>query len=236
MPSATLTILSTLAVKGVIDEMMPSLETASGGTLHLSYDPTAVTLQKIRAGARGDAAILTEQGIEELAAESILAPASRVNLARSLVGMAVTAGAPKPNISTLKSFEETLRSARSVVYSKGGASGIFFAGLLDRLGLTQTVNAKATIIPSGFTAEFTARGEAEIAIQQLSELMAVPGVDIVGPLPEGAQESLLFAGALFADTRNPDRARALLSRLADPTAAEIFTRKGLLPVAQKSTS
>lgn len=236
MPPATLTILSTLAVKGVIEELMPRLQAVSGGRLALSYDPTAVTLQKIRAGARGDTAILTEQGIEALTTEGILVPGSRVDFARSLVGMAVKAGTPKPDISTLDAFKKTLRSTHSVVYSKGGASGIFFAGLLDRLGLAEAVNAKATIIPNGFTAELTARGEAEIAIQQVSELMAVPGVDIVGPLPAGAQESLLFAGALFADTSNVDRARVLLNELADPAAAGLFTRKGLLPVARQLVS
>jgi molybdate transport system substrate-binding protein len=236
MPPATLTIWSTLAVKGVIDELMPHLEAVSGGPISLSYDPTAVTLEKIRAGARGDAVILTEQGIEALTAEGILMPGSRFDLARSLVGLAVRSGAPKPDISTLEAFTHTLRSARSLVYSRGGASGIFFAGLLERLGLAEIVNAKATIIPSGFTAELTARGEADIAIQQVSELMAVPGVEIVGPLPQGAQESLLFAGALFADSGNAHRARAFLSRLADPAAAAIFARKGLLPVAAQAAS
>ena len=236
MQGASLKILSTLAVKGVIDEMTPDLEIASGGALALSYDPTAVTLQKIRAGARGDAAILTEQGIEELTAEGILVPGSRVDLARSLVGMAVRAGAPKPDISTLEAFELALRSAHSLVYSKGGASGIFFAGLLERLGLTGIVNAKATIIPSGFTAELAARGEADIAIQQISELMAVPGVDIVGPLPPGAQESLMFSGALFADARNASGAAAVLKVLAAPATASILVRKGLWPVTAPPAS
>ena len=224
-------IMTTLAVKSVIEDVLPRLEAAAGAPLRLTFEPTAVNLERIAAGARADAAILTAGAIDELTAQGILVPAGRVDLARSLVGMAVKAGAPKPDLSTLAAFERTLREARSIVYSRGGASGIFFAKLIERLGLAAMVNAKAIIVASGFTAEVVARSEAELAVQQISELMVVPGVDIVGPLPPEAQESLLFSGAVFAGTAHAAAAAAVLHALADPSLASLYERKGLLPVA-----
>lgn len=230
-----LKVLSTLAIKGVVDEVLTDLQRTAGGPVDLTYSPTAVALQSIRAGARGDLAILTEQGIEDLISEGILASGSRADLARSLVGLAVRAGSPKPDISTVDALVHTLRAAPSIVYSRGGASGIFFAGLLERLQIADLVNAKATIIASGFTAEIVARGEAELAVQQVSELMAIPGVDIIGPLPEGAQESLLFSGAVFAGSTEAARALNVLRWLTEPRLRDLYARKGLLPVSGAAT-
>ena len=224
-------IFTTLAFKGVLDELRARIEASCGTPLERVLDPTAVMLERIHNGERGDIAILTAQGIDALIADGYLVGATKVDLARSLVGIAVRAGAPKPDISTIEALTLTLHEARSVVYSKGGASGIFFSGLLDRLGLRAMVDAKAIVIPSGFTAEPVARGDAELAVQQLSELMAVPGVEIAGPLPPGAQESLLFSGAAFMGTGAPGQAVGVLTLLADASVAPVFTRKGLLPMA-----
>jgi molybdate transport system substrate-binding protein len=223
-------ILTTLAVKGVLDEARPHIAALCVTPMELVLDPTVVMLRRIRSGERGDIAILTAQGVEELIADTHLLAVGRVDLAHSLVGIAVKAGAPKPDISTVAALTRTLREARSLVYSRGGASGIYFAGLLDRLGLRAMVDAKATIIPAGFTAEPVARGEADLAIQQISELMTVPGVDIVGPLPPKAQENLLFSGAIFAGSSMAPQARSVLEFLASAAMAPVFQSKGLLPV------
>lgn len=230
-------LLSTLALKGTVEELLPRLQAVAGEPIEWSFDPTAVTLRKIRDGARGDAAILTEPGIVQLITDGVLVRDTRVDIAHSLIGLAVKSGAPKPAIATLDDFVRTLRAARSLVYSKGGASGIFFAGLLEQLGLKALVDAKATIIASGFTAEPVARGEAEMAIQQISELMTVAGVDIVGPLPDGAQESLLFSGAVFADLQRADprraaAAHAVLDLLAARESGPVLSRRGMLPLAR----
>ena len=146
-------------------------------------------LTRIKGGERADAAILTREGIAELAAAGILDGGSAVDLVRSRVGLAVRAGAPRPDIGTAEAFKAALLAARSISYSRLGASGVFFAGLIERLGIADAVNAKATVIPTGLTAEPVARGEVEMAIQQVSELKAVPGVDVVGPLPASLQPS-----------------------------------------------
>ena len=117
----------------------------------------------------------------------MIRPGTRTDVALSFVGIAVKAGAPKPDISSLATFKAALLAARSVAYSKIGASGLFFAGLIERLGIAAEVNAKAVIVPSGFTAERLTSGEADLAVQQISELMVVPGIEVVGLLPAEIQ-------------------------------------------------
>ena len=221
-------IMSTLGVLGVMQQLMPGFE-AAGQATQTEFDPTAAILARIKAGARGDVAILTGEGIEALTAAGILQPGSRVDLAKSYVGMAVRAGAPKPDIATPEACIATLRAAKSLAYSKAGASGIFFAGLLERLGIAAEVNARATIIPSGFTAERLVSGEVELAVQQVSELMAIPGVDIVGLLPAALNTEVVFAGALFSGSAQAEAGAAFLRHLAGACTPALLRAKGLEP-------
>ncbi|MCO6416586.1 substrate-binding domain-containing protein [Siccirubricoccus sp. KC 17139] len=219
---ADLVLLSTLGVVGVLRQALPGF----GGTVDGRYGPTAGMLERIRGGERGDVAILTAEGIEALTAEGVLAAGTRVDLAASSVGIAVKAGAPKPDISTEEAFIRLLKEVPSLAYSRAGASGIYFAGLLERLGLAAEVNAKATIT-QGFTAERVARGETVIAVQQISELMAVEGVEIVGPLPPTLQTSVIFSGALFAGAA--PAAAGLLRFIAEAATPALLRSKGLEP-------
>lgn len=226
-PSSTLHVFSTLAVRGVLDKLAghspsPLAEAA------IAFSPTAVLLRRIAEGERADIGILTAEAVDELIAAGTML-GSRVDLADSPIGLAIRAGAPHPSIGTLDAFVATLRAAPSFVYSRAGASGIFFAGLLDRLGLSAELAAKALVIPSGFTAERVASGEAEFAIQQVSELLVVPGIEVVGPLPEGAQQISTFSAGLFARSERPDAARALIAALADPALADLYRAAGLIP-------
>ena len=225
-------LLSTMGVKGVLDEVMPAYIEARGLTVVTSFDPTALMLERVRAGERGDATILTTEGIDALIAEGVLAPGLRVPYARSLVGLAVKAGAPRPDISTKAAVIRTLREARSIVYSRKGQSGIFFAGLIERLGIAAEVNAKAIIIPSGTTAHETAAGRAELAVQQVSELMLVPGIDVLGSLPMDIQDDVVFEGAVFKGAADAAGAKALLEHLARPEHAALYRAKGLQPISR----
>src|ERR671916_1789219 len=203
-------VMSTLALMGVLRELAPGYEQASGTGIAAAFAPTAALLERIGAGEAADVAILTAAAVDELARDGVLAPGGRVDLARSVVGVAVRAGAPKPDIGSATAFTRALLDARSLAYSRAGASGIFFAGLIRRLGIADEVNAKATVIPSGLAGELTARGEAEIAVQQVSELMEVPGIDIVGPLPAELDAVTVFSGALFVASPRKGAAMALL--------------------------
>jgi molybdate transport system substrate-binding protein len=154
---------------------------------------------------------------------------SRVDLARSYVGVAVRAGAPRPDIASEMGLRATLLSARSVVYSQIGASGIFFAELIERLGIASEVNARARIIPSGLTAQLLTTGEADLAVQQVSELMLIPGTEIVGPIPKALQSPMVFAAGRLAASGSVTRSDRLLRFLASTEMASALRDSGLEP-------
>lgn len=219
-------LMSTLAFAGLLREAAPSLEAALGARVQVDLAPTKTLEARIRAGERADAAVLTAEAIAALAAESVLDGMTARPLAHSRVGLAVKAGAPRPDISDVAALRRTLLEVPSLCYSRAGASGIFFAGLIERLGIAAEVNAKALVIPQGFTAERLVSGEAAIAIQQVSELMEVPGIEVVGPLPEGAQTLAVFSGAAFLGAAE---GAALLDAVARLCTPERLAAKGLEP-------
>lgn len=223
---ADLKLFSTLGVVSVLDELLPRL----GLTVEPVYEPTKRLVDRIEAGERADLAILTSDAIDALMASGVLEPGSRVDLARSYVGMAVAPGAPRPDISSVEAFRQTLVAASTIGYSRAGASGIFFAGLLERMGLAAEVNAKATIIPSGFTGQLLLDGKVELAVQQVSELMAVPGIEILGKIPMEIQPDTIFSAALFAGTAQAGAARDFVAAISGPAVAALYSEKGLEPV------
>lgn len=176
-------------MKGVLDAAAPGLQ--------VQFHATQALLKSIAAGESADVVILTAEGIGELAAQGKLAGAP-LPLGRSGVGLAVRAGAPRPDIGTLDALKRTLLDAQSVAHSRMGASGLYFAGLLKRLGLAERV--KVLIVEKGPVAAAVARGEAEIGVQLLCELAPVPGIDIVGPLPAEVQNFSAFSAAVMKDS------------------------------------
>lgn len=222
MPS----LMSTLAIAGLLREAAPAIEAVLGAPLQVDLAPTRALEARIRAGERADAAVLTAEAIATLAAEGVLDGATARPLAHSRVGIAVRAGVPHPDIASVDALRRLLLDVPSLCYSRAGASGIFFADLVERLGIAAAVNAKAIVIPQGFTAEKLVSGEAAIAFQQVSELMEVPGIEVVGPLPDGAQTIAMFSGAAFAGA--PDGARVLAAVAACCTPAALLA-KGLDP-------
>lgn len=211
-------LMSTLALAGLLREAAPALETALGAPVEVELAPTRTLEARIRSGERADAALLTAEAIAALSAEGVLDGMTARALAHSRVGMAVKAGAPRPDISDVEALRRALLAVPSLCYSRAGASGIFFAGLIERLGIAEQVNAKAIVIPQGFTAEKLPTGEAAVAFQQISELMEVPGIDIVGPLPEGAQTVAVFSGAAFAGAPGGVALLDAVARLCTPAA------------------
>lgn len=220
-------VLSTLAVQGVIEELAPRLRAEAALDPAFVFEPTALLLARLRAGEPADVAILTAGGVDALARDDVLDRDTSVDVAVSQVGIAVRQGAPRPDISTPHAVRDLLRATPSLCYSRAGASGIFFAKVIAQLGLTEEVAAKAVVIPSGFTAVHVASGRCEIAIQQLSELMMVPGIEIVGPLPDPIQERLTFRAAISAHARHPAAAARFLAHLTDASLATLYRRHGL---------
>ena len=223
----TLRLLSTLAVMGAMRELTAQYQAETGLSVEADFSPTVALLERLRGGEKADIAILTAQGIDDMIAEGVMARGSRTDIALSFVGLAVKAGAPKPDIGSVAAFKASVLAARAVAYSKIGASGIFFAGLLDRLGIADEV--KGLVVPSGFTAERLVSGEADLAVQQISELMVVPGIEVVGPLPADIQTVATFSGGLLTASAWPDRSAALLRFLVSPAIAPVLRGTGLEP-------
>ena len=224
----TINVMGSNSMRGVMDALVPQFEAATGYKVAITYDPAKRMLNRIRGGETADLAIIGSGAIDDLVKDGIIAPDTRV-LARSSVGMAVRAGAPKPDIGSVERFTDAILKARSIAYTIDGASGMHFAELIERLGIADAVKAKAKRQPGGLVGEIVARGEAEVAIQQISELMAVSGIDLVGPIPQSLQKTTVIAGGVFRGAREPEAARALLSFLATPQAANVIRAKGLDP-------
>jgi len=226
-----LKVFSTLAVQGALPALVQRYERAAGTRIDVLFAPTNGLLARIAAGEAADVVILTRAAIDDLAARGVLVPESVADVAISLVGIAVKAGAAKPDISSVDALKTTLLAAKSIAYSRIGASGVFFAQLIRRLGIADEVNAKATVIPGGFTAELAARGDVELAVQQVSELMLVPGIDVLGPLPPGAESVTMFSAGVLAASDQAEAALELIAYLRSPDASQALSAAGLQPAA-----
>ena len=221
-------VLSTLALRGVLVETEAEFRARTGFAIAARYKSTNAQLIAIAEGATADVAIITRQAIDQLTAEGKIVPGSAKDVAQSGIGLAVRAGAPKPDISTIEAFKQTILAAKSIAFSRLGASGVHFAEVIECLGIADEIRRKA-IISDAYMGEIVALGEAELAVQQISELMPVAGIDIVGPLPGDLQKISLFAAAIFTAAKNPAGGAKLVSFLAQPELAPILARKGLSP-------
>jgi molybdate transport system substrate-binding protein len=222
-------VLSTLALMGAVRSLAGRYQSAGGARIDADFAPTLGLLDQLRGGETADVVILTKQALDDLATQGSVVAASCVDLARSYVGIAVKAGAAHPDIATEPALRATLVGARSIAYSRIGASGIFFAQLIERLGIGSEVNARARIIPSGLTAELLAGGEADLAVQQISELKQVAGVEVVGPIPRDLQTPAVFSAGRWAASAKVAQADALLKYLASPEVAPMLRESGLEP-------
>jgi molybdate transport system substrate-binding protein len=221
-------VLSTLALKGAVGSLAGRYEAAGGARIDADFAPTLGLLERLRGGEAADVVILTREALDDLAAKESVVAQTCVDLARSYVGIAVRAGANHPNIATETALRATLLGGR-VAYSRIGASGILFAQLIERMGIASEVNARARIIPSGFTAERLMSGEADLAVQQISELKQVPGVEVVGPIPHELQTPAVFSAGRLASSTQPAPSDALLKYLASPEVAPVLRESGLEP-------
>lgn len=231
--SAEIRVASGGAFKQVLNALAAQYQKESGNTLAISYQTTGQHLAAMRAGEEGfDVAILPPDAIDALAGEGKIVPGTRANLAQTGVGVVVKAGAPKPDISTVEAFKQTLLKAKSVAFidpKAGGSSGIYVEGLLQRLGIADQVNAKAVLVHGGAVADHVADGEAEIGIHQISEILPVAGTVLVGPLPAEIQNFTIYAAGIGAAAKDVALARALVKFLSDPAALPIIKAKGMEP-------
>jgi len=220
-------VLSTLALAGAVRALAEKYQAVSGARIDADFAPTVRLLERLKEGETADVLILTQEGLAGLLSAGSMVAESCVDLARSYVGLAVKKGTPHPDISTETALRSTLLAARSVAYSRLGASGIFIAQLIEKLGIETEIHARATIVPLGFTAERIVTGEADVAIQQLSELKQVMDIEIVGSLPLHLQTPAVFSAGRMAASKNVAASDLLLKFLASTEATPALVESGL---------
>lgn len=222
-------VLCTNGVKAVTAELIPAVERTIGLAVDLDYASTNMLMDKIVGGETGDLAVLSAEAIDGLIATGVLLKGSRVDLAKSSIGVAVRRGEVAPDISSVDALKAALIAAKSVMYSKTGISGVYMPKLLEKLGIATLIAPKAKNPSHGSVGEALARGEAEIALQQISELMPIPGIKVVGPLPAEVQLVTVFSAGTFAAAAEPRAARMLVEQLTTNAARAVYTAKGLEP-------
>jgi molybdate transport system substrate-binding protein len=225
--AADITVLATPGVKEAYLELVPLFERASDNKVATTWAGTVDVIKRMRAGEVFDAVILASNSLEELTDTGKLMAGSRADIARSGVGVAVRAGSPKPDISSPDALKRTLQAAKTIGISTG-PSGVYLAGLFERMGILAELKPKFRTPPPGAPiGELVAKGEAEIGFQQVSELIHFPGIAFLGPLPAELQRMTVFSGGVHAGSREPDAARAFLKFLSAPEHAALLQKHGL---------
>lgn len=231
--TAELTVFSTIAVQPAVDFLAPAFEVAHDCRLAVTWNTAPALVKRLQAGETADLLILNRAGMDTMLGAGRVAPGSDVPLASSATAIAIRAGAPRPDISTPDALVRTLRAARAIAYTDpaaGGASGIYFARLLDRLGIAAEINAKTRFPPpGGLSGQFLVTGEVELAVQQKPELLQVPGIEILGPLPGDLHMVTTFVAGVERSSAKAATANALIDFLRTPAATEVFRTKGLDP-------
>ena len=221
-------VMASAAFKEAYLELVPEFERATGHKVVTLWVPSVQMMSRLKGGETVDLVIMSASSLDELIRAGIVAARDRYDIARSGIGIAVRAGAPKPDISSGDAIKRAVLAAKAIAYSTG-PSGVYLVGLFQRMGIADTIKDKVKI-SQGFPAgSFVASGEAELAFQQISELLPVPGIELVGPLPVDIQKITVFSAGLHVGAKVPDAARALVKFLTAPAAAPVTREKGMEP-------
>jgi molybdate transport system substrate-binding protein len=213
--------------------LVPEFEKATGNKVITAYGPSMGTTvnaipMRLDRGEPADVLILVGYALDDLIKQG--KAVNRVDLVNSKIGVAVKAGSPKPDISSVDAIKRALLAAKSVAYSDS-ASGVYVSTeMFDKLGISAEMKDKAKKIPATPVAEIVARGEAELGMQQISELKPIPGIDIVGPLPDGLQKVTVFSAGIATVSKEPEAGKALIRFLGSPVARETIVNSGLEPI------
>ena len=224
-------VMSSAAIKPAYLELVPAFERASGHKIATRWIPGVDLLKRVKEGESSDLVIMQAKDIEELIAAGRIAAGSRVDLATSGVGVAVKAGAPRPDISSADALKRALLAAKAVAYSTG-PSGVYILELFQRLGIAAEIKTKSLQIKGEPSAAAVARGDAEIAFQQVSEILPVAGIDFIGPLPTEIQRITTFCAGMQKTAREPAAAKEWIAFIKSPAAAGAIRKSGMEPCLQ----
>jgi molybdate transport system substrate-binding protein len=230
--AAEIKVYSTIGVKGALEDLAPKFEKATGNKLNITWGLISGFVKKAQEGDVPDVLIVSRPGIDSLTKDGKIA-AGGVTLGKSIFAFGVKQGAPKPDISTVDAMKKTLLSARAVGYTNpaaGGASGVYFSKMIEKLGIASELKAKSKFPPpAGFVGTLLTNGEVDIAFQSKPELATTPGVDVVGPPPGDLGHTNVFAAGVGTASKNSEAGKALLKFLTSPEAQTVFKAKGFDP-------
>ncbi len=218
------------AVRAIVTDLSEGFRKETGHTVTLSFGTVGVTRGRLASGDPVDVVVMTDVAVDDVSREGAVVAGSRADLARTGMGVGVREGAPRPDISTPEAFKATLLAAKSLVYvdpAQGATSGIHFKGVLERLGIADAVRAKTQLVAGGYPAEKVASGEAELVVHQISEIVPVKGVVMIGPLPADLQKVTVYSAGLAARSTHPAAARAFMAYLTRPDFKAKFAAAGL---------
>ena len=226
VPAAEVNVLSARAIATVLNEIGSEFEQTSGHKLNVISGLPSEFIKHINAGAPVDLVVSGSSPVDRLIKEGKLVAGTRMDLVRSGIGVGMRAGAPKPDISSVEAFKRALLNAKSIGYLKVG-SGLYLAALLDRLGIAEAIAPKVTRPDADIVSQLVAKGEIELGMVVITQIMTTPGVELVGPLPPEIQSYITFTGAVSANARVPDTARELLQFLRGPSALRVIKAQGM---------
>jgi len=233
--SAEVKVLCANGMQTVMEDVAPKFERATGHKLVIAFATGGATVKRARDGEPADVVIAPQRGIDGLVKDGKVAAGAVTAVASTGISVAIRKGAPKPDISSPEALKRTLLAAKSITYlnpADGGASGIHFAKVLDRLGIANDMKSKTVLAPKvGAVGALVANGEAELGVIQYQLLFSVPGIEIVGPLPGDLQDTTVFSGAIMGDARSGEASRALINFLRSPEAAAVIKANGMEPGA-----
>jgi molybdate transport system substrate-binding protein len=227
--AAEIRVLSAGAVRAIVTELAQAFEKETGHRVSLAFGTVGVTRKRL-ADEPADVVIMTDVAIDESSAQGAVVAGSREDVARTGMGVGVRDGAPKPDISTPEALKQALLATRSLTYvdpAQGATSGIHFAGLLRQLGIADAVKPKTTLVPGGYPAELVARGEVEMVVHQISEIVPVKGVTLVGPLPRAVQKVTTYSAGIAGKATAREAARAFVAFLTSPATKAKLAAAGL---------
>jgi len=231
--AAEIKVFSTIGVKSVLEELIPKFEKASGHTLNVTWSTAALLTKRVEAGEQADALVLIRNNVESLLKEGKIAPGTETLFGQSIFAVGVKTGSPKPDISTPDAFKKSLLSAKGVSYSNpasGGASGVYIAKQIDKMGIADQLKDKTKFPPSGgFSGTLLISGDADMAIQSKPELLSIPGVEVVGPLPGDMAFTVVYAAGVQSGAAQADAAKVFVNFLKSPEAQAVFKAKGYDP-------
>ncbi len=231
--AAEIKVFATVGVKSVLEEIIPKFEKATGNKVAITWSTAALLAKRVQAGEQADALILIKGNIETLQKEGKIMPGTDVIFTKSIFAVGIKAGAPKPDISTPEAFKKALLASKAVSYTNpatGGASGVYTAKQIDKMGITEQMKGKTKHPPSGgFSGSLLVDGQADIAINSKPELLSVPGVEVVGPLPGDMAFTVTYDAGVQTGAAQADGAKTLVKYLMSPEAQTVFKAKGFDP-------